>query len=400
MTETVPVERLHTLLADILEGLGASRAYADTVATLLVEADLRGVDSHGAHLIALYAQRVRSGHIDPSAKPRIVEDHGSTLVLDAGLGFGQIAGLAAVHHAIDLSEEYGVAAVAVREGTHLGALAAYTERVARAGRICLCFQNGPTFVPPFGGIDQLFSTNPLSYAIPTGEEPTIVFDIATTTVAGNKLLLAQKRGDSSIPEGWATDVNGVPTTDPAAASVRHLQWFGGHKGYGLALLVEVLAGVLTGSSFGRTEHTRSSAHGADRVAKGFLFLAVDPARFLPLADFRARVDTLIRDVRASRPAEGVERVLVPGELEHERRQQRRRDGIPLPDALRAELDRYASEVGVPGLADRADAARADAARADAAPADAARADEGRAEEPRARVEGDDRTDRTTTAPTP
>ncbi|SHN46571.1 Ldh family oxidoreductase [Cryptosporangium aurantiacum] len=343
----VAAGRLHTLLSDILEGLGAPREYADTVATLLVEADLRGVDSHGAHLMALYAQRIRSGHLDPAAKPKIVSDEGSTLVLDAGLGFGQIAGLAAVHHAISRSEEFGIAAVAVREGTHLGALAAYTERVARAGRICLCFQNGPTFVPPFGGIDQLFSTNPLSYAIPTGDEPTIVFDVATTTVAGNKLLLAQKRGDASIPAGWATDADGVPTTDPAVASVRHLQWFGGHKGYGLALLVELLAGVLTGSSFGRTEHTASPVHGAERVAKGFLFLAIDPARFVP--DFRARVDTLIRDVHASRPAAGVERVLVPGELEHERRQQRHRDGIPLPEALCAELDRYASEVGVPGL---------------------------------------------------
>ena len=345
----VTADRLHGVLADILAGPGAPREYADTVASLLVEADLRGVDSHGAHLIALYAQRVRSGHIDPAAKPRIEVEQGSTLVLDAGLGFGQIAGLAAAHHAISRSAEYGVATVGVREGTHLGALAAYTERVARAGRICLCFQNGPTFVPPFGGIDQLFSTNPLSYAIPTGEEPTIVFDVATTTVAGNKLLLSKKRGDPSIPEGWATDDQGVPTTDPAAASVRHLQWFGGHKGYGLAMLVEILAGVLTGSSVGRTEHTRSPAHGADRVAKGFLFVAVDPARFLPLADFRARVDTLIRDVHASRPAAGVERVLVPGQLEHERAAQRRRDGIPLSGALVAELDRYASEVGVAGL---------------------------------------------------
>jgi len=345
----VAADRLHAVLADILAGLGASREYADTVATLLVEADLRGVDSHGAHLMALYAGRVRSGHIDPAAKPRIVADEGPTLVLDAGLGFGQIAGLAAVHHAIDLSGQHGVAAVAVREGTHLGALAAYTERVARAGRICFCFQNGPAFVPPFGGVDQLFSTNPLSYAVPTGDEPTIVFDVATTTVAGNKLLLAQKRGDAAIPAGWATDDRGVPTTDASRASVRHLQWFGGHKGYGLALLVEILAGVLTGSSFGRTEHTRSPAHGAERVAKGFLFVAIDPARFLPLDEFRSRVDTLIRDVHASRPAAGVDRVRVPGEIEHERREQRLADGIPVPSALVAELDRYASEVGVPGL---------------------------------------------------
>lgn len=348
----VPMATLHDLLADILEGLGASRAHADTVAALLVEADLRGVDSHGAHLMSLYVTRIRRGEMDPLAKPKIVEDNGATMLIDADLGFGQVAGLSAAHHAIERSGVYGVAAIAVREGTHLGALAAYTERVARAGRICLCVQNGPTFVPPYGGVDALFSTNPISYAVPTATEPTVVYDVATTAVAGNKLLLARKRGDATIPAGWANDENGVPTTDPAAASVRHLQWFGGHKGFGIAFLVEVLAGVLTGSGFGRTEHTRSPGHGADRVAKGFLFLAVDPARFQPVEEFRARTDELVRQVRHSTPAPGVDRVLVPGQLEHENRTRRTRGGIPLPDALRTELDGYAAELGLPGLSDR------------------------------------------------
>jgi LDH2 family malate/lactate/ureidoglycolate dehydrogenase len=348
----VPADTLRGLLAEILLGFGAPKAHAATVAELLVEADLRGVDSHGAHLMGLYAARLAAGDIDPAAEPRTVRDDGSTVLLDANLGFGQIAGLAAVESAVERSGRYGAAAVAVREGTHLGALAAYTERAARAGRICFCFQNGPAFVPPFGGMDQLFSTNPVSYAVPAGEEQDIVFDIATTAVAGNKLLLAKKRGDTEIPPGWANDGNGVPTTDPAAASVQHLQWFGGHKGFGLALLVELLAGVLTGSSFGRTEHTGSPRHGAERVAKGFVLIALDPSRFMPVEDFRARVDTLIRDVRASRPAPGVERVLVPGELEHECAARRGREGIPLPAALREELDGHAAGLGIPGLAAR------------------------------------------------
>lgn len=349
--EPRPVDagHLRKVLAGILEGLGTDTADAATVAELLVEADLRGVDSHGTHLMGLYVSRLRAGHIDPTARPRILDDQGSTLLLDGGLGLGQIAGLEAARLLVERSAEHGVAVVAVRESTHLGALAAYTERVARAGRICLCFQNGPTVVPPFGGITQMFSTNPLSYAVPAAEEPPVVYDVATTAVAGNKLLLAKKRGDARIPDGWANDAQGVPTTDPEAASVHHLQWFGGHKGYGLALLVELLGGVLAGSSFGRTEHTASPTSGRDRVAKGFVFIAIDPARFMPRTEFTARVDALIRDIRSGETADGVERVLVPGELEHERRRMREASGVPLPTALREEVNGYAAELGVPGL---------------------------------------------------
>lgn len=254
--------------------------------------------------------------------------------------------------AAERARAHGIAAIAVRESTHLGALGAYTLRVAEQGCICLCVQNGPTFVPPHGGVTALFSTNPLSYAIPTADEPTIVYDIATTAVAGNKVLLAKKRGDATIPLGWAADSEGRPTTDTAAASVRHLQWFGGHKGFGLGLFVELMAGVLAGGSFGTTERTASPLHGDDRVAKGFVFIAIDPSRFLPLTEFRAGVDQLIREVRDGERAAGVDRIWLPGESEHERREQRLRDGIPLPAALVAELNQLAAEVGAPLITTR------------------------------------------------
>ncbi|HEX4018408.1 MAG TPA: Ldh family oxidoreductase [Frankiaceae bacterium] len=332
-------------LAGILRGHGVLAEQADVVAGLLVEADLRGVDSHGAHLMSMYATRLASGDIKPSTVLSTITDDGSTVHLDGGLGFGQIAGLEAARLVAERAAEHGIATVAVRESTHLGALGAYTSRVAEAGYICLCVQNGPTFVPPFGGITALFSTNPLSYAIPAGSEPAIVYDIATTAVAGNKVLLAKKRGDMSIPAGWAADDQGRPTTDTAAASVRHLQWFGGHKGFGLALLVELLAGVLAGSSFGTTERTASPLHGDVRVAKGFVLIAIDPSRFMPLADFRSSVDTLIREIREGERAPGVDRIWLPGEPEHVRTLERSRDGIPLAVPLLDELDRLAAVVG-------------------------------------------------------
>ena len=348
-SDTIPAPRLRATIAGILEALDVAPLDAATVAELLVEADLSGVDSHGAHLVAMYVNRLRSGQIAPRAEVTVARDDGSTVWLDAGLGLGQPAGLQAMALAVERSAEHGVAAVSVREATHLGALGAYTRRGAEAGRICFCFQNGPNVVPPFGGVTSLFSTNPLSYAVPTAHEPTIVFDIATTAVAGNKVLLAKKRGDATIPDGWANDEQGRPTTDAAAASVWHLQWFGGHKGFGLGLLVEILGGVLAGSSYGRTEHTASPVHGRDRVAKGFTFLALDPERFIGRDELRRRVDELIVDVRTSEPAEGVERIVLPGEPEHHRRLERARDGIPLPHALVTELDGFAAELGAPLL---------------------------------------------------
>jgi LDH2 family malate/lactate/ureidoglycolate dehydrogenase len=342
----VRADRLRQFLGALLGALGVAPATAAVVAGLLVEADLRGVDSHGAHLMALYVARIRSGHIVPGAEPVVIADAGSTVHLDAGLGFGQVAGLAAVDLAVERSARHGTAVVAVREATHLGALGAYTERVADAGHIALLFQNGPTIVPPYGGVTPLFSTNPLSYAVPTSAEPTIVFDIATTAVAGNKVLLAQKRGDAAIPAGWANDERGRPTTDPQAASVFRLQWFGGHKGFGLGLLVELLGGVLAGSSFGTSEHTTSSVAGRDRIAKGFVLVAVDPTRFMPLDEFRRRVDHLVAEIRNSEVAEGVDRIWLPGEPEHHRRAERLRDGIPLPEALMAELNGFAAELDV------------------------------------------------------
>jgi LDH2 family malate/lactate/ureidoglycolate dehydrogenase len=348
-TVAIPASSLRATIGGILRGLGVAPEEATTVADLLVEADLRGVESHGAHLVSLYVSRIRSGHLRPSTTITTLRDDGTTVLLDGGLGFGQVAGLEAMQLAVDRSGEHGVAAVAVRESTHLGALGAFTMRAAQAGRICFCWQNGPTIVPPFGGVTPLFSTNPISYGIPTADEPTIVYDIATTTVAGNKVLLAKRRGDPTIPEGWANDERGRPTTDTEAASVFNLQWFGGHKGFGLGFLVEVLAGVLTGSSFSRLEYTESELAGKERISKGYLFIALDPARFMPIDEFRARVDALVRDVRESERAEGVERIWMPGEIEHYRRIDRERDGVPLPHVLVDDLNGFAAELGAPAL---------------------------------------------------
>jgi LDH2 family malate/lactate/ureidoglycolate dehydrogenase len=346
----VAADTLRQQLERLLGALGVPPDQAVTVADNLLEADLRGVDSHGSHLLALYTGRVRSGHLRPDTRVTTISDRGSTVLLDGGIGFGQVAGVAAIDLAVERAREHGLATVAVREITHVGALGYYTMRAAAAGCFAMAFQNGGTIVPPYGGTTGLFSTNPFSYAVPAGRHADVVYDVATTAAAGNKILLARKRGDASIPEGWANDDDGYPTTDPQKASISQLQWFGGHKGFGIGLLVEIMAGVLADSSFGTTENSASELTGWDRLAKGASFVVLDVSRFLPVDVFRAHVDTLIDDVHASQLAPGTDRILVPGELEAERCAQRLAHGIPLDDALVAELDSIAASLDCPPLA--------------------------------------------------
>jgi LDH2 family malate/lactate/ureidoglycolate dehydrogenase len=346
----IDFEALRAYIREIFQRLKAPPEQAAVVADNLAEADLRGVASHGANLVALYVGRIRSGTLSPRTEVRILQDQGASAVLDGGMGFGQVAGVQGMDLAVRKARQYGTGVVVVRETTHLGALAYYTLRAAAQGCFGLAMQNGPPMIPPFGGVTGTFSTNPFSYAAPGREEPPIVLDMATTTVAGNKLILARKRGDKSIPEGWAVDEQGRPTTDPFAAARGHQQWAGGYKGYGIALLVEVLAAVLPGTSFAHTEISPSEPKGKDRIVRGHFFLAIDPDHFLPPGVFRERIDALIRDVQSSEPAASVERVYVSGRPEHERRAQRLREGIPLDLAVINELDQIGRELGMPPLA--------------------------------------------------
>lgn len=342
-------DALRALLASLLGAWGVRSDDAAVVAETLVDADLRGIDSHGTHLMQLYAGRLRSGAIRPVAEISVIDDSGSVVRLDAGLGLGQLAAIRGIDLGVERALERGIAAVAIREITHVGALGYYTRRAAERGCVAIAFQNGNAFVPAYGGMDGLFSTNPFSYAIPAAEERPLVYDIATTAVAGNKILVARTRGDAEIPLGWANDDDGLPTTDPLKASIKQLQWFGGHKGYGLGLMVELMAGVLADSCFGRTENSASELTGWDRVAKGCTFIVLDPERFLPGGEFGRRVDTLVRDIRSSRPAPGFDRVMVPGELEERTRAERSVNGVPVPGALIEWLNAQAGDAGLEPL---------------------------------------------------
>jgi LDH2 family malate/lactate/ureidoglycolate dehydrogenase len=342
----VPAAALRPVIARIFEALGTPAADASTVAEVLVEADLRGVESHGSTRVAGYASMIRRGLLNPRPDVRVLKDRPSMAMLEGDRAFGIVVARRAMQLAMDKARVTDIACVTVKNVTHTGLVGFYPMMAARAGLIGLAMNNGPRILPPFGGRTPTYATNPFAAAFPAGERDPIVLDMATSVVAGGKLRLAAKKG-APIPPDWALDREGVPTTDPDEA-IHHgfMQWAGGYKGFGLATVVEILGGVLSGGLFG-TDVPAMKSFGAEPLTTSAFYLAINPEHFMPLEDFRARIDRLVDMVKASDRAAGVEEVYIAGEIEFRRKAERLRNGIPLSDVVYQELKALAAEVGAP-----------------------------------------------------
>jgi LDH2 family malate/lactate/ureidoglycolate dehydrogenase len=289
---------------------------------------------------------MRLGLLNPKPRITILKDAPTTAMLEGDNGFGMVVAKQAMRMAMEKAAALGLGCVTARNVTHTGMVGFYTMMAARAGLIGLSVNNGPSIVPPFGGTTPTYATNPISVAIPAGDEQPIVLDMANTMAAGGKLRLAAKKG-LPIPPTWAFDRHGQPTTDPQEALLHgFLQWAGGYKGFGIATVVEVLGGVLSGGLFG-TDVPPMKVFGTDPLITGAFYLAIDPARFMPLDEFRARVDRLIRQIKSSERAAGVDEVLVAGEPEFRRHAERSRNGIPLSEVVYRELGALAEEHRLP-----------------------------------------------------
>jgi len=339
MSVLVEAAALQAWTAGIFERLGLREPDAAHVAETLVEADLRGVGSHGVQRLPAYARGLRSGAIVARPELRIVQDSGWAVVLDGGGGMGQLAAQAGMRLALERAAERGHGAVAVRHSNHCGAMAYYAMQAVERRCIGFAATNAGINMMPTGGREKMVGNNPLAYAIPTGREAPLVLDMATSVVAGGKLDVARLRGEP-IPLGWALDKEGRPTTDPVAARQGALLPLGGPKGYGLAVVLDVLCGVLSGGRFGKGLGLPGSSH---------FFEAYAIEAFTPYEDFIARMGALVDQLHACPPAEGSTGVLLPGEPEHRLRQQRLREGLPLEDTLVVELNAVAQSLGAPGL---------------------------------------------------
>jgi L-2-hydroxycarboxylate dehydrogenase (NAD+) len=336
----------------VLEAWGTPDRIAETTVGLMLQTDLRGVDSHGIGMLPKYHEWYERGFIVPAAEPVVVRDEGPTATVDGNQGWGHHVSAVAMERAIAKARRHGVGFVAVHNSNHYGAAANYSMMALAHDMIGLSMTNapGPATVPTFGRRAML-GTNPLSLAAPAGRERPFVLDMATSTVALGKLHVAS-RWAKPIPTGWALDPVGLPTTDPAVAlATRLLTPLGGtpeqgsHKGYGLSVMVDILAGVLSGAA--HSDVHRRSGPSPTRADVGHFFGALDIGRFRPLDAFKADMDDLLRSLKESPKAEGADRIWVAGEPEWECEQRRRRDGIPLAPGLVTQLRQLAKATGVP-----------------------------------------------------
>jgi len=339
----VHADPLRRFCAAAFERVGVPEQDAATVADTLVEADLRGVHSHGVWWLVTYTQRLRHGGLNPQPNLSVVRETGAMVLLDADRAMGQVASVAAMRRAIDKARAGAVGVAAVRNSNHFGAAAYYALMAAAEGQIGFAVSDAEPTMSPWGGAQAVVGNNPIAYAIPAGPDERIVLDMAHSVVAWGKIFLAAQRGES-IPATWALNLAGEPTEDPNEAMAGLLLPVGGYKGYGLALVMEILSSVLVGATFGLRVPPMTDATAAQDT--GHFFLALDIGHFMAPDAFQQRMVDLIAEHRGVPRANGVERIYLPGEIEHLKRQQRVRFGIPLEPYVIDALTRLGEELSL------------------------------------------------------
>ena len=340
-------QRLIDFVRRSFEKLGVSGADAQIGADALVAADLRGVDTHGVIRFnpqAWYVKWLSEGSMKARPDVRVISETPSTALIDGDRGMGMVIGHRAMEMAIAKAKHSGIAMVGVRNSRHYGMSAYYSMQALAHDMIGIAMTNASRQVVPTFGREPRFGTNPMCFAVPAAKELPFVLDMATTTAAAGKLELAARLG-KAIPAGWALDESAHATNDPRIAQkARRLLPLGGsresgsHKGYGLAVLVEILCGVLTGTL---------TALNTDQDPRGHFFGAIRIDAFRPLAEFKADMDRLIRELKSTPPIDGEKRVYVAGEIEFETAEERSERGIPLHPSVLKGLQEVSERLGVP-----------------------------------------------------
>lgn len=327
--------------------LGVPSADAPELAQALVEADLRGVVTHGIVRLPSYAARIETGQMNPVLRWTPLNSYPFGGAYDAGNGIGQVAATRCMKEAIAGAKRTGIGVATVRMSNHAGMLAHYTLLAVQEGLIGIMWTNGSPVMVPSGGRIARISNNPFSMAVPGPDSaPPIVLDVACSTAARGKIYRAAREG-LPIPQDWAIDPDGLPTTDPIQALRGAVLPVGGHKGYGLAVMWEILAGVLSGAAIGPRVRSLEDFSGPCDV--GHCCFAIDIDRFMPLAQFRERLGEFVTILHETPPISESERVRVPGEASAAERQHRLRSGIPYHSSTIIELDRLAERIGIPRL---------------------------------------------------
>jgi len=342
-----PADRLRAWTEQVFQKVGVSKNDAALLTDSLIEANLRGVDTHGiTRMLCVYVKRMQVGVVSPKTELKVLREHPSTALIDCENSIGQVASNHAMRMTIEKAKKTGVAFVATRHSNHYGAAAYWAMMALDQGMIGFSATNAPATVAPTGGRTAMLGTNPFAIAIPAGQEQPMVLDLATTVVARGRILLYAKQNKPLEP-GWAFDAQGRPTTDAQAALKGLLAPIGGYKGYGIALAIDMLCGVMTGSSYGAHFPGFLADNMKNPTDVGSIFAAISIDSFMDLPEFKAGMDKAIREIKACTKAEGVKRIYIPGEIELETKAERLANGVPIPDAVVKDFVALGQELGVP-----------------------------------------------------
>ena len=340
-TILIKAEKLKSFGISLAKKYGVSENDAETLIDNLIDANLNGIDTHGLTRLAIYLKRIKLGLIKPDASMQFNQKFPIACVLDADNGLGQVAGVKAVKKAIEIAKEYGLGAVAVRNSQHFGSLSYYCNIAAEHDMICLAFTNAEPAMPAWGSYEAYFGTNPVAMGIPVKNDMPVSIDMATSVIARGKIIVASKQ-KKSIPEGWALDTEGNSTTDPVKALAGSVLTMAGPKGYALAMMADVLSGVLSGSGYGRKvnsmykdfEHTANVGH---------FFLCINIEAFMPKEAFNQKIKDMKDEIKKTAKRKGVTEILVPGEEKLSARAERTKNGIPISYDVFEELKELAKE---------------------------------------------------------
>jgi len=332
-------------IANNLIAVGVPKSDAVIVANLMIQSDLAGADGHGIFRLPAYVKRIRAGGINLHPNIRYEREQGAITLINGDNALGHLVMAKAVETAIIKSKQFGVCWVGSHFGNHSGAASVYVRKIAEAGLIGIYMAVGnANHMAPWGGIDLLLSTNPIAIAVPAGDHPTVLLDIATTVVAYGKVKLAAQRGQM-IPEGWMIDKTGNPVTDPSKASEGSILPIGGYKGYGLALMISLLAGTLNNAAVGMETIDFNTHH--DLITNtGQAIIALDPAAFGDKELFINRVIRVVNDIKNSSKLPDVSEIHIPGEGAEKLAAERNLIGIPISFELLQALNHCAKECGV------------------------------------------------------
>jgi LDH2 family malate/lactate/ureidoglycolate dehydrogenase len=340
---TIGPQDLRNLVTDLLEKVGVPRWDGATVAEIMVNADLKGVESHGVRWLDIYLKRIQAGSVKPVTDLKVVQEKAGLLLVDAQGGLGQVAFTKAIEMGIAKAKTAGVCAVGVRNTNHCGMLGFYTELATKANMAAMTMTNSTPLMAPWGGTTLSIGTNPISFGVPTQGEP-VILDMATSASARGKVFLAAQKG-YKLPDGVALTKDGEPTTDPKEALEGILLPVGGPKGYGLSLIIDIMAGIMTGSNFGQGI---TSLYGDLAQAQniGHFAVLVNIEDFLAVDDFFAGMQRSRTELKSSKLVKGFTEIFLPGEIEANTLKQRTEKGAVLPLATWSVLDGWAKKFGI------------------------------------------------------